>query len=597
MITDGVQVRGLRVDLSASGAPIISDIAMSIAPGEVLGLVGESGSGKSTLSMALLGYAKNGTRIAKGEVYIDGRDLLQLPPRELRAARGHLVAYVPQDPSVSLNPALPIGIQLTEGLRHGRNPMGSHEALERVSTLLDAVQLPSTVEFLSRYPSQLSGGQQQRVVIAMAAAGRPRLIVLDEPTTGLDVTTQAEVLQMVGRLCSEYRIAAVYVSHDLGLISHVAHQILVLYSGRIVEHGQRDQVFGNPTHPYTVALLDALPSAQARRALKSIPGHAPIAVSRPTGCVFAPRCEFVIPRCTVAEPALIETDQQSVRCIRPGVATSAPSASIVPPEGRRELAPIMSVRNLSAAYASKTILHDISLEVRPGECVALVGESGSGKSTMSRCLIGLHEQRTGEILLGPDGLARAARDRTAEQRRRMQYIFQNPYGSLQPRRTIGSSLEVPLAYFFGINGAGARRRVGAALDRVGLQPALADRYPSELSGGERQRAAIARALVCNPDLLICDEVTSALDVSVQASVVELLRTLMKDGLGMLFITHNLAVVRSLADTVAVLSHGRLVEYSAASQLFEQPQAEYTRQLLENTLDVDRSGSLAMTVNA
>ncbi|SDR63403.1 peptide/nickel transport system ATP-binding protein [Rhizobiales bacterium GAS113] len=586
----GVVVRSLGVQLSASAHLLVSDVEFAIAPGEVMGLVGESGSGKTTVSLAMLGYARKGTRIAPGSrITIDGTDILNLAPAALRAARGSLVAYVPQDPSASLNPAITIGEQLIEGLTTGSSATGREDARAHIARILAEVSLPATHSFLARYPSQLSGGQQQRVVIAMAVAGHARLIVLDEPTTGLDASTQTEVLHMVSRLCATYRIAAIYVSHDLAVISHVADHVAVLYAGRIVERSGRDRLFGSPAHPYTRALLRSSPSITQRRYLMAIPGQAPSIDMRSRGCAFRTRCDFADEKCLI-EPKLAPVDQDgddSVRCFHPRTGPLiAPGAASPTLRARApETAPALSVAALSASYGYRIILRDISFDIVSGECLAVVGESGSGKSTLSRCIVGLHHRWTGRMTLHGTPLENSSARRSNDVRRRIQYIFQNPYGSLNPRRTVGASIAVAVEHFFGGRQAEVESRVATVLERVGLHSDFAHRFPNELSGGEKQRAAIARALVCNPNILVCDEVTSALDVSVQAAIVELLRSLMTDGLGLIFVTHNLAVVRSLADRIAVLNAGGIVELAATERVLAQPEADYTRHLLSHTLDL------------
>jgi peptide/nickel transport system ATP-binding protein len=579
-----VTVNGLSVAL-ASGQKVVEDIAFALEDGEVLGIVGESGSGKSTISLALMGHCRDGSRIVAGSAVVAGTDVLSFSPARMRAIRGHLVTYVPQDPSVSLNPAIRIAEQLTEGLVHAAEPLDGKEALARAKAALEAVGLPTTDEFLARYPGQLSGGQQQRVGIAMAVVPRPRLMVLDEPTTGLDVVTQGEVLDLISTLCRTHRMAAIYVSHDLEVVSHVADKVMVLYCGRVVEYGMRGGILERPQHPYTVSLLNALPSVGHRRLLKAIAGHAPAIGGRPAGCTFAPRCAFVSAECREAEPAVLAVGPgHTARCIRPGAAgrpiwqaekarrTSGATVSV----------PRLEVRDLRLAYGSKTVLAGASFQLMSGECLALVGESGSGKSTLSRCIIGLTGRYDGEVRLDGMVLSRAVEERSREVRRNLQYVFQNPYRSLNPRRTVGATLKMAFEHLFPGRGHEARDVVLSTMARVGLTSALASRFPSDLSGGERQRVAIARALVCQPSVLVCDEVTSALDVSVQAAVVELLRELMDGGLSILFVTHNLAVVRSIADRVAVLRHGAIVELGSSDQILDHPRSEYAQTLIAET---------------
>lgn len=584
-----VTVSNLRIEEARSGLPIVSDIAFTIEPGRVLGLVGESGSGKTTISHAMLGYSRKGTRIAAGRVEIDGTDVLAGSAADRRALRGRLVSYVPQDPNAALNPAMTLGEQLTERLVHGdaQGRLGRAEALDRVREILTEVRLPADPAFLSSYPAQVSGGQQQRVGIAMAIASRPRLIVLDEPTTGLDVATQQSVLELVTEVCRSHAIAAIYISHDLSVVREVADDVMVLYAGRLVESAPADIFFSAPRHPYAAALLQSVPSLTTRRALTAIEGIPPALDQRNRGCLFRDRCTLAQADCQ-QEPAMTD-GPHAVRCHFP--LDRSQTLAKVPALPVRALpeatAPILEVAGLSARYGATEVLSDINLRLLPGECLSVVGESGSGKSTLSRCLIGLHDNRTGAIRLHGQPLAPSCSRRPADAQRKMQFVFQNPYGSLNPRRTVENSLALTLRHFSpGLGAREAQARVLATLDRVNLSARYAGRYPGELSGGEKQRVAIARALICDPEVMICDEVTSALDVSVQATIIELLRRLMEDGLSMIFVTHNLSVVRSLSDRIAVLDRGVIVEDGPTGQVMDSPRADYTRLLMEHSLSLD-----------
>ncbi len=582
-----VAVRDLRIDLTANGNDIVDAIAIDVRAGEVLGLVGESGSGKTTVGMALMGYCRPGGKVTGGEILIDGRPLATMAAGELRRLRGGTVSYIPQDPGTALNPALRIGTQLAEMLEAHRSQTSGEDQKARIRETLDEVALPNDDTFLRRYPHQLSGGQQQRVAIAMAFACRPHVIVCDEPTTGLDVTTQARVLETVRDLCHSHNVAAVYVSHDLAVVAELADTVAVMYAGRIVERGPRDAIFATPRHPYTRKLLRAVPDMEGKRAVVGIAGHAPLPGNRPTGCFFAPRCDLAIDRCIEAFPLPTEFEGgHLVHCYR---AEEAPSE--LPTTGETQAAAqtgdvVLAVEHLNGHYGSAHVLHDIDLEVRRNECVAVVGESGSGKTTLARCISGLHSNFTGDVKLGGDRLAESARRRSSQARKQIQYVFQNPYASLNPRRAVGQTIARQLQ-LFGASRRDTGKRVAECLERVALSSAAADRYPDQLSGGERQRVAIARALAAEPALLVCDEVTSALDVSVQAAIVELLRDLRAEtGLSMLFITHNLALIRTIADRVVVMTQGTIVESGATVTVFESPSAEYTTKLLANTPTVE-----------
>jgi len=574
-----LDVAGLEVRVGADGPDVVSDISFRVAAGEILGLVGESGSGKTTVALALLGHARRGLRITAGTVRLDGTDLLRMSPGELRAARGARVAYVPQDPAAALNPALRIGAQLAEALavHPGAVPDPAARALE----VLGEVRLDAAPELMRRYPHQLSGGQQQRVALAMAFCCRPALIVLDEPTTGLDVSTQRHVLETVRGLCRSYGVAAVYVSHDLAVVGGLVTEVAVLYAGRIVELGPAAPVFADPAHPYTRGLLAAVPSPDRAQELAGIEGQPPRPGQRGPGCSFAPRCALVIDECRAAPPAPVRAGDRAVRCIRVAQlrVTEPPRPAATRPDPGAA-APLLSLRAVSARYGRTPVLSDVTVDVPPESCVAIVGESGSGKTTLARCITGLHANWTGEITFAGERLPSGLRGRPTEVLRRVQYVFQNPYTSLNPRKTVGQILAQPLEQLLRLPARARAERAAAILADVSLSAGFLSRYPDQLSGGERQRVAIARALVVEPDLLICDEVTSALDVSVQAVIVAELRRLQRERrLALLFITHNLALVRSIAQRVVVLRDGAVVEAGLTGQVLEHPASPYTAALL------------------
>ena len=586
-------VRGLRVELAAD-RDVVSDVSFDIGAGEIVGLVGESGSGKTTVGMALLGFARRGAVIAAGSAVLAGTgssgttDILALPEKRRRTLRGRVVAYIPQDPAASLNPSLKIERQLSEVIRaHEGNGAGRQAAGERIRAVLAEVGLKPELT-LGRYPHQLSGGQMQRVCIAMALILRPRVLVLDEPTTGLDVSTQAVILKLLRGLCTSHQIGALYVTHDLSVLAEIADRVLVMYAGRVVEDGGTSQVFGRAKHPYSRALLGSVPDVRHRTELSVIPGRTAPPGQRPSGCAFHPRCPLAEDRCKTKEPGTTDFDGHLVRCHRAaqvaGQADRVILPTPVPASGRTA---VLSVRGLSAGYGQHAVLRDISLEVFEGECLAIVGESGSGKTTLSRCLIGLHAQQDGEVSYRGASLAAEARQRSAAHRQRLQYIFQSPFNSLNPRKSVSAILTTAYRTFFREGKETEQAAVADALAAVGLSARLGSALPDELSGGERQRVSIARALVCQPDILLCDEVTSALDVSVQASILRLLGGLREErGLSMVFVTHNLAVVRNIADRVLVLAGGRVVETAPAAEILDNPRSHYTKTLISNTPSLD-----------
>ncbi len=591
-----LSVKDLRVELESTGVDIDDEVEFIIHSGEVLGLVGESASGKTTAATALLVHQRRGARVAGGQIVIKGRDVLGLNPAELRKIRGSLISYVPQDPSMSLNPALRIGTQLLEILEVHDYGSSDEERQERVREMMAEVLLPGDKEFLRRYPHQLSGGQQQRVAVAMAFACRPALIVLDEPTTGLDVTTQAHVLRTVRDLTRTYGVAALYVTHDLAVVANLADRIAVMYAGRLVEVGPKATIFGGASHPYTRRLIASVPDLAGKHALRGIPGRAPLPGRRPEGCAFAERCDFALPQCLREFPPYDGPgEEHRVRCwrwqevgaMRVSDDFVARGACIATGAGDE---PVVRAKDIVAFYGTREVLHKVDLDVRAGCCLALVGESGSGKTTIARCIAGIHPGHIdGEITLQGHPLKRDSRRRPKPDRQAIQYIFQSPYGSLNPRRSIAQILSPPLRTFFKLSRDETERRMVEALEMVMLDGSLLNVYPDQLSGGERQRVAIARALAAQPSVLICDEVTSSLDVSVQASIIELLVKLIEEtGVAMLFVTHHLPLVRSLAQDVVVMNEGEIVEAGTVDAVLADPQADYTKNLLADTPDVDRA---------
>jgi oligopeptide/dipeptide ABC transporter ATP-binding protein len=577
-----LEVRDLRIALEDGGAAIVEDVSLTLERGEVLGLVGESGSGKTTTSLALLGYTAPGVAITGGEVVLAGEPLLGHSTKEMRRRRGRMISYVPQDPSSALNPARRVGAAIEAMLAiHVRNG----ELGGRAARALEQVRLPTSDEFSRRFPHQLSGGQQQRVAIAVAIVCEPPIVVLDEPTTGLDVVTQAHIIQEVDRLRRERGIGLIYVSHDLSVVAQVADRIAVMYAGRVVEQGPTAEVLRHPRHPYTRGLISAVPDPRVARRLTGIPGIAAGVGDHPSGCAFAPRCTMRTPECEAGVPSLeAVAPRHEARCLHwqrtPPIELAVGHHRAEPTE-----APILlALDGLCADYRSgrttNRVVHDVTLHIRTGECLALIGESGSGKTTIARCVAGLHAPAAGTITFEGTPLAAAAAKRSRDARRRIQFVFQNPSDSLNPRLRIRDEITRPLRVLRGLSRRDAEGEVGELLARVRLPTRLADRFPSELSGGERQRVAIARALGAQPELLICDEITSSLDVSVQAAVLELLEELREQlGLAVLFITHDLGVVSSIADRGVVLRDGRVCETAGVRDLLDTPSEEYTAELL------------------
>ena len=433
-------------------ADVIDEISFTVQPGHVLGLVGESGSGKTTVALALLGLLQARPRLGGGKVLVDGQDILALPEHELQKLRGRTIAYVPQDPGSALNPVLKVGTQLREVFTiHGGDP-------DRLADVLAEAGLEDPAPILAAYPHQLSGGQQQRVALAMAFACRPRLIVLDEPTTGLDVTTQRRVLDTVRGLCRTYQVAAVYITHDLAVVAEIADHVAVLYAGRLIEMGQARELFATPAHPYTRGLMRAVPVLEGTYELHGMAGSPPRPGSRPAGCFFQPRCEFAVAQCEQRQPELITVSETGhvARCVR-AVEIKALSSTVTlarerPAPPAEE--PVLTISGVSVSYTDKLVLHDVNLVVGARQSVAIVGTSGSGKTTLARCVVGLHKDWSGTITFAGQDLPAGVRSRTQDQLRRIQFVSQNPYSSLNPRQTVGQIVGHPLAHFRKLPGAG-----------------------------------------------------------------------------------------------------------------------------------------------
>jgi ABC-type glutathione transport system ATPase component len=522
----GVNVSYRRADGSAMRAVI--DASLTLADGESLGIVGESGSGKSTLARALMGYCRPGGVITSGDIRLEGRDIRGLQRSGGRALRGGRIAFVPQNPLASLTPHMRVGHQVAEAVRIHRG-CDAREARRATLELFEATRLPDPAALFERFPHELSGGQRQRVVISAALAGSPRLVILDEPTTALDKTTESQVLDLVQSLRARFGAALIYVSHDLHVISAMCERVLVMLRGEVVEEGPTSRVYRQPSHDYTRRLIAAVPRIDAA------PAQAPRAV------VPAPllRLEDV----SYSYPARRRWLRASVPATRPAV-------------------------------------KGLSLEIGRGETVGLVGESGSGKSTAAALVAGLLAPQSGRLDYAGQPLAGLARDRTAELRRRIQIIFQDPLSSLNPRQRVDAILARPLALFHGLEDKAARARSLELMAELQLEPELLDAYPRQLSGGQQQRIAIARAFAAEPDLVICDEITSALDVSVQAQVLSLLEAMQqRSGTACLFISHDLGVIARVATRVVVLCDGVTREAGPTQSILQRPADEYTRLLV------------------
>ncbi|MDE2994182.1 MAG: ABC transporter ATP-binding protein [Chloroflexota bacterium] len=590
----------------------VRGVSLHIRRGETLGIVGESGCGKSTLAFAIMRYLGAAGRIARGDIRLGGESLLGLSESQLRGLRGKRLAMVYQDPQTALNPAIIVGEQVAEAYREHER-VGRDSAWARALELFRRVGLPDPKRIAQRYPHQLSGGQQQRVVIALGLVCEPELLILDEPTTGLDVTTEATILDLVNDLKREFDSAVLIISHNLGVIAQVCDRVAVMYAGEVVETGTVGALFHQPRHPYTAGLLGCVPriSGGAGARLDAIPGSLPPPHVRLPGCTFAPRCQLARVQCVEVQPKLAAvSDDHGSRCHfweetptllrRP--AAESPAVVAAGPAAAANGPPLLEVRRVSHYYNYRqssgsrfgrwwqTIwrrrprpvkaVERVSLRVRAGETVALVGESGCGKSTLGNVVAGLLAPTFGTVAFEGQDLSVTVRQRDPALQRHLQMVFQNPEASLNPRHTVGRILTRPLALVSGVQGTAARREVEALLESVQLNASYYDRYPGQLSGGEKQRVAIARAFAGDRKLVICDEPVSALDVSVQAAVLNLLQDLQAEqGTAYLFVSHDLAVVRHLADHIVVMYLGEVMEQGSTEALFRPPYHPYTEALL------------------
>ncbi|MGB3712872.1 MAG: ABC transporter ATP-binding protein [Candidatus Promineifilaceae bacterium] len=602
----------------------VRDFSLSIEVGQTYGLVGESGSGKTTIALAIMRYLSAAGQIRNGKIEFAGQDLLALDDSALENIWGRRLTLVPQDPLSSLNPSIPIGEQLAEPLRHhlGQNRAEAHES---ALTLLTAVRVPDPDRVFNSYPHQISGGMQQRVLIAMAFSTEPELLVLDEPTTALDVTTQAVILDLFRDLIHQHETAALYVTHNLGVIARICDRVAVLYASELVEDASIRDLFRRPLHPYTQGLLDSIPKPGDNKnttQLQAIRGQIPSLADRPEGCVFAPRCAVAIEICHQERPPLdfvndaivvgnSIADSRRVRCHRwPEIL----SGEVSPREPRPERSvasarpkapdqvPVLDVEDLRVSFDLRRSLSQvlartpaeqvkavggITISIPKAKTLGLVGESGSGKTSLARAVIGLEASKADKMRSLDFDLPSGLSGRTRDMMRQLQIVFQNPEEALNPYRTVGATLRRPLLTLRKMSRKEADEEVLRLLDSVRLPAGYAQRRPDQLSGGEKQRVAIARAFAASPDLLIADEPVSALDVSVQASILNLLGELQeRHGIGNLFISHDLAVVGYLADEIAVIYAGYLMELTKSEELYNPPHHPYTEALLSAIPQID-----------
>jgi peptide/nickel transport system ATP-binding protein len=604
-----VQVEHLDVAYRVRGQDRLAlrDVSFQIGRNESYGLVGESGSGKSTVALALTRYLPRNGRVSGGSIRIAGRDPLSLNAAELRELRAHSVSMVYQEPGKALNPSIRVGRQVAEVYEIAG--LSRAEAFERSEAMLRKVQISDAGQVMQRYPHQLSGGMAQRVVIAMALAAEPALLILDEPTTALDATVEAEVLELIAGLRAQLDTSLLFISHNLAVIAKMCDRVGVLYAGELIEEGPAQELFDMPRHPYTMGLLRCIPRQGQRKdhgRLDAIPGFLPAPGQEIIGCIFAPRCPIAEQRCREASPPAFDTGPgRTSRCYLHEETADLPRNTPVdvqlssPPEDAQ---PVVTVRNLAKTFTSRgqavPALTGVNLDVERGETLGIVGESGSGKTTLARLLLGLIAPDAGSVIeLDGQPISADLRRRSQSQLKALQIVFQNPDSALNRRHTVRQLISRPLATLAGLSGAALTERLTDLVRSVRMEPRHLPLRPRQLSGGLKQRVAIARAFGGGPRIVVCDEPTSALDVSVQAAILNLLADLQaKEQVTYLFISHDLGLVRYLSDRIAVLYLGRVLELGPAESVFSGPHHPYTEALLSAvpSLDGQRTERIRLT---
>ncbi|MCM2403994.1 ABC transporter ATP-binding protein [Rhizobium sp. S153] len=576
------------------------NVSFSVEKGEFFGIAGESGSGKSVLTQAIMGMLPNAD--IDGEVLFEGRNLLDLGPREMRKVRGARIGMIFQDPLSSLHPYYTIGAQIAEMI-HAHERVSRDQARKRVCELLERVGIVDAGSRFDSYPHQFSGGMRQRVMIAMALVLNPPLIIADEPTTALDVTVQQQIIDLINEMRRERGTTVMMITHDLGLLASVADHVMVMYAGNRMETGKSEDLFSSPAHPYTAGLLNSSPANYTPGStLVPIPGRPPSLIHLPRGCAFRTRCHHASAQCLSPPPLRVFEDGTNSLCWLESLPEAAASTETqaVAASAPQERPRIMEARDVRLSYnlgglfeGAKTldVLKGIDLDLYKGETLGLVGESGCGKSTLARVLAGLTPATGGSVHFEGRAIESLSTREWREMRKRVQLVFQDPFGSLNPRRRVSSIIGEPLRIHDICSGAARKRAVQELMERVGLNPEHYNRFPSEFSGGQRQRIGIARALALNPELVIFDEPVSALDVSIQAQVLNLMRELQQElKLTYLFISHDLAVVRHVCDRIAVMSKGRIVELADAETIYTNASDPYTRELIAASFHEPRSSA-------
>jgi peptide/nickel transport system ATP-binding protein len=586
--------RALSIGYLSDGGTrqVVSDVDLLLEPNRIVGLAGESGCGKSTLSLSMVGYRSPNSVVMSGSVDLGGQPLSNESVKHLRKVWGIRVAYMPQDASTALNPAMRVGNQIEEVLRLHLG-LDKRSARERSIAAFEQVGVPDPKSALRRYPHQFSGGQQQRIALAMALSCEPEALILDEPTTGLDVTTQARVNRLIVALARQAGTATLYVSHNLALLATVCDELAIMYGGEIVERGPAREVYLKPRHPYTAALIAAVPDVRADERPEGIPGAPPPVVIHDR-CGFADRCTERASKCLTPIDEVDLGGGRSARCIRVEEVASVLATPTRPPALAKpapsHAVPLLEAREIRCAFrngrSTTVAVDDVSIAVQPGRVLGIAGESGSGKSTLLRTLAGIVVPKSGELRFQGEPMVAPVGKRPKELRKAIQIVFQNPDSTLNPRLTVMQSLERPLRLFRrDLDRAQRRDEAAEMLKRMRLPIDILDHSPRNLSGGQRQRVALARALLADPSVLLCDEVTSALDVSVQATILELLAEMIATReTAVVFVTHDLGVLRSIADEAVVLERGQVRERGQIRDLLDAPQHPYTRDLIASVPD-------------
>ncbi len=603
----------VKYDTKRGDVIALNDVSLELGSGEAIGIAGESGSGKSTMALAILQYLGKNGKVSSGTVSYKGKSLSGLTDEELRNIRKQEIAHVAQDPEKALNPSLTIGKQISEIVNTSSN--SDISPVVEAKNLLKEVEIPDPGVIIRKYPHELSGGMQQRVLIAMALASNPDLLILDEPTTGLDVTTQAKIINLINELKVDYNCSIVFISHDLGVLSQITDKLYILYAGDLMESGPVKEIFNNPSHPYTQGLLNSIPEIDKNKEIEPIPGSISSDMDANNGCIFSNRCEFVENKCEQDRIKIEKVDDKAkhmVRCCKWKTVKENHQEPSLFQKNRPDYGDsIIKVQSLEKYYDEPSLfdnllhkdkkpvkaVNGVSFDIKESQSLALIGESGCGKSTLGRTILQLENATGGNIYYKNKKIGDMSRDELKNFRSECQIVFQNPDSSLNPRRTVQEILERPMKIFSDLSKSDRDKKINELLGEIELSKEYKHRYPHELSGGEKQRVAIGRAFAANPSFVVLDEPVSSLDVSVQASVLNLLSDLQDTyDVSYLFISHDLSVVKHICDHVLIMYLGKIVESGPTDKIFRNPSHPYTENLLKSIPELDTfKGELSGTL--